>query len=522
MNPHLVTETAAHSALQAALECGIVDFCIAPGARAAEFLHFLKKCPPSVTTHTFYDERSAGFFALGRSQTTKRPVAVIVTSGSALAHLLAAAMEGFYTGTPLLLITADRPRRFRGSNAPQACEQEHFYGIYTPRFYDIAWDEPCDLSDWDQRSPAHLNVCLEEPNHKNFSQDSPLTLPTLPYTQEPIGGTGEIAIEFTRFLEGCHRPFVIVGGLQPQDRESVCHFLIQLQAPVFLEGISGLREDPRLKPLQVTKTGAPAHYPLDGVVRIGGVPTFRFWRDLEESNGEVPVFSINHVPFAGLSWGKIHCTDLEPFFSKFTPPKRPQERLWKLVDTDYQTKLTALYAEEPLAEASLIHALSQHIPAHAFIFLGNSLPIREWDQSAIFTQKHFEMRASRGINGIDGQTSTFFGAAEASKENWCILGDLTTLHDLSAPWILQQMETTRLNIAVINNGGGRIFARILKDVENQNLHTLSFKPFAKLWGMEYERWESIPPYSPSNAPRLIEIVPDYSSTVRFWEKSAKL
>lgn len=520
MKVDLKLETAAHTAIQAAIDCGVTDFCIAPGARASEFLALIK-ITPNLRLHIFYDERSMAFFALGKSQRTKRPVALIVTSGTALAYLMGAAMEAYYTGVPLLLITADRPRRFRGCNGPQACEQEHFFGVYTPTFHDLAGDESLDLADWDQRAPAHINVCLEEPNNKDF-QNTPFEFPLSIYQATPLPYASSMGDQLTDFFEKSRHPFVVVSALKPKDRDSVVQFLLKLQAPLYLEATSGLREDLRLKPLQVTRSAAPQGYALDGVVRIGGVPTFRFWRDLEESNAAWPVFSINDRPFSGLSWGHIQCCDVSEFFQNYTPPTLTQDQNWKKIDDEFQAKQLSLYHEEPHAEASLIHALSTHIPINAFIFLGNSLPIREWDQAATFTSRGLQILASRGLSGIDGQTSTFFGAADPQQENWCILGDLTTLHDLSAPWILRQMETMRLNIVVINNGGGRIFARILKDEENQNLHHLSFKPFAELWGMHYERWETVPPYSPSTKPRLIEIVPDYAATQRYWERQKLL
>lgn len=367
-----------------------------------------------------------------------------------------------------------------------------------------------------------MNICLEEPNHKDFSQNAPLEFPLSVYQSSPLPVPPGMEDELDRFFEQCRHPFVVVSALKQKDREDVAQFLLKLQAPVYLEATSGLREDPRLAMLQVTRSAPPVGYPFDGVVRIGGVPTFRFWRDLQESNGAWPVFSLNDSPFSGLSWGPIQCCDLQEFFHNYTPPMLTQAQNWKTLDKEYQAKQLALYQEEPRSEASLVHALSNYIPPNSFVFLGNSLPIREWDQSATFAQKHLEIMASRGLSGIDGQTSTFLGAAEPEQENWCILGDITTLHDLSAPWILEQLETMRLNIVVINNGGGRIFAKILKDEENQNQHQLSFKPFAEMWGMDYERWETIPLYTPATRPRLIEIVPDYPATQRVWERQKQL
>ena len=103
----------ATTAIQAALDAGIREFCICPGGRCYPLLILLKQLS-SVKTYYFFDERSASFFALGRAQASRRPVAIITTSGTATAHLLAAAMEAHYTNIPLIMMTADRPRRFRG------------------------------------------------------------------------------------------------------------------------------------------------------------------------------------------------------------------------------------------------------------------------------------------------------------------------------------------------------------------------------------------------------------------------
>ena len=92
------------------------------------FISLLKQ-EKTLTTYYFNDERCAAFFALGRSRQSMRPVAVVVTSGTAVAHLLPATMESYYTSVPLVLITTDRPRRFRGTNAPQSCEQVGYLGL---------------------------------------------------------------------------------------------------------------------------------------------------------------------------------------------------------------------------------------------------------------------------------------------------------------------------------------------------------------------------------------------------------
>jgi 2-succinyl-5-enolpyruvyl-6-hydroxy-3-cyclohexene-1-carboxylate synthase len=140
---------------------GVVEFCVCPGGRNAPFIPLLTQ--KHIRNYFWFEERSAAFFAIGRARITERPVGVIVTSGTASGELLPAAMEAYYSGVPLLLITADRPKRFRGSGAPQTAEQVGLFGQYATFSLDLAEDDRCDLYGWDVASPAHVNVCFEEP-----------------------------------------------------------------------------------------------------------------------------------------------------------------------------------------------------------------------------------------------------------------------------------------------------------------------------------------------------------------------
>src|SRR5437016_5389318 len=138
---------AARAIIERVRGLGVVDFCICGGSRNAPLIVALE------TGYTFVDERSAAFFALGRAKRDERPVAVITTSGTAAAELLPAAIEAYYSGVPLVLITADRPARYRGTGAPQAIEQSAIFGVYAER----------SLRDWNRRMPLHINVEFDEP-----------------------------------------------------------------------------------------------------------------------------------------------------------------------------------------------------------------------------------------------------------------------------------------------------------------------------------------------------------------------
>ncbi len=127
---------------------GAREFCVCAGSRNSPLLVVL-----GTSVYSFVDERSAAFFAIGRIKLHGAPVAVVTTSGTAAAELLPAAVEAHYAGLPLILITADRPARFRGTGAPQSIEQVGLFGVYAET----------SLESWSGNRPLHLNIEFDEP-----------------------------------------------------------------------------------------------------------------------------------------------------------------------------------------------------------------------------------------------------------------------------------------------------------------------------------------------------------------------
>jgi len=322
------------------------------------------------------------------------------------------------------------------------------------------------------------------------------------------------------------KPFVVVSTLLEKDKKSVIDFLQALNAPLYLEGVSGIREEPRLNHLKLRNVQrlweiSERHgYLIDGILRIGGMPTLRPWRDLEKKEGQLSVCSLSHLPFSGLSWADVIHVDISNFLRQYTPRTKFTLRnaiAWLSADRDNQKVLRDLIAQFPLAEPSLFFHLSETIPQGSLVYLGNSLPIREWDLVATEDFRHLRVFASRGINGIDGQVSTFLGMALPQLENWGIFGDLTMLYDLAAPWILTQLKDVHINFIVINNGGGQIFSQMFSDPKFQNRHTLSLEHIAHQWGLSYYQGSHLPKKNTSqNRHRLIELIPNEEQTKQFW------
>ena len=539
-----VNRLLAQGVVEAAWASGVREFCVCPGARNSPLIALLSSLlkaggAPSLRLFWFYEERSAAFFALGRIRASNRPVAVVTTSGTAVGELLPATMEAYYAGLPLVLITADRPRRYRGSGSPQTAEQVGIFGIYAPLSLDFAEldfafnfgkDEKPVFS-LEKFKPSHINVCFEEPLLEFESSGAFPSLFKLEDHAESPSQTllwdADLALaqdaELTGFFKNTRFPLVIVGGLHPSEKESVAQWLMRLNVPAYFEGLSGLREDPRMNAFKIyngdllMQRGIGAQYPIDAVIRIGGVPTLRFWRDLEFDHLSVPVLSISSLPFSGLGRQSIVRT-LHVMSEVSRLEKCQSADLFLEQDRKAFHNLQKLLLSEPLSEPGMIAFLSSQIGKGARIYLGNSLPIREWDLAAVNEDRGFQVWGSRGLNGIDGQVSTFLGYAQKNTENWALIGDLTALYDLPGPWILNQMPELRVNLGIINNGGGKIFSRIFTQKEFQNCHQIEFSSWASLWGMKYEKWESIPErIGDSNSSRMIEILPHDDATDRFWK-----
>lgn len=518
LQEHLCNEKLAQTVLQSLIKLGVKEFCLCPGARNSPFISILSQ-NPQIKKYFFFEERSAAFFGLGRSRKLNQPVAIVVTSGTAVAELLPAAMEAYYTGVPLVLVTADRPRRYRGCNAPQSAEQVGLFGHYATAEIDLAHGEDCLPIEWCVKGPLHVNVCFEEPQREPLEQVFPL----IEHEKLKVESLPEDASGLQNFLGQCRYPFVIVGGLLPEDQAEVSLFLENLKAPVYLEAISGLREHPKLQKYRIERAdhvltlSRAHHYLIDGILRIGGVPTFRLWRDLEDLQGEIPVFSLNHVPFSGLSWATIQCSSIKNSLASFKPAAIDFPFSWKANDRAYVENVTKLYAIYPKAEPSLCHALSKKISSNSQVYLGNSMPIRQWDEYAQAQDRGYQVFASRGLNGIDGQISTFLGICSEKRENWGIFGDLTALYDLAGPWVMRDLKKMDIFLVVLNNGGGRIFSKMFPQEELQNLHDIRFKSFAELWNLNYHCLDSIDEL-PHQGHHLIELQPDWEQTQQFWNE----
>ena len=519
-------------AVGACIAAGIQEYVVCAGARNLDLVTALADYADSgdageVRIYAHFEERAAGFFALGRTMESGFPCAVVTTSGTAVAELLPAVMEAHYQRRPLVIISADRPENYRGSGAPQAVEQVGIFGDNVERCEDISWSDNLVLLDgWSGKGPWHLNICLEESetDEKGAVRLAKVRVGEIEDSSENIN-----MLPVLECMQDSWRGLVVMlGGLEPEDREEVWHFLKDLGAPVVADSTSGLRETLAKLSLadgdRLLRENPPAH-----ILRIGEIPVGRFWRDLEELP-DVNVVSVSRTGFSGLARpSEVITGNIPRCLRALGEVKRVGDTMDYLKGSKrVQGRITEKLESLPESEPGMVRLLSVMATIGKSLYLGNSLPIREWNDFAQRETPYELVRANRGANGIDGQIATWLGATSDEEDAWGVFGDLTTLYDLSAPALLAQVEGAGRMLVVINNGGGQIFSRLPKvqgmnpEVADlvTNEHGTGFESWAKMWGMNYVRVKGIEDFDfePSDVTTVVEVIPDARQTERFYQR----
>lgn len=387
------------------------------------------------------DERAASFEALGRAKFKKKPIAICVTSGTAVAQCLPAIIEAYYSELPLIIISADRPARLRHTRAPQTIEQRRIFDGFVETSFSGKLDD-FELSSTNY--PMHLNIEID---------DAELDF---------IEGSIEKADKDS--LKGLKKPIVFISEGHELSAEDL-RIIEELEVPRYSECFSNHFFKPSPYNIDNEKELLELfeHRSFDSIFHFGKTPLSKLWRILEKKKKSFPVVNVGKEKF-GLSRGMYTndthsvLTFLRAFksktFRKFCPSKL----------------LTQYENSEP---AVIKNILSQRKEGD-FIFAGNSMPVRYVE---LLKREDLIYVASRGVNGIDGQISTAIGLAKSISSNvHAIIGDLTFLYDFGT---LTQKLPKNLTVHVIDNNGGRIFERVNVDETLINPHNQKLKQMIK-------------------------------------------
>lgn len=160
---------------------GVTEVVLAPGSRSAALAIALAEADErdDLRLHVRVDERSAGFLALGLAKVANEPVAVVTTSGTAVANLLPSLVEASYAGVPVIVVSADRPAELRDTGAHQTIDQVRIFGTAVRWSTEVAVAEPrvgqvrywrsvvaraiSVATEVGSSGPVHLNVAFRDP-----------------------------------------------------------------------------------------------------------------------------------------------------------------------------------------------------------------------------------------------------------------------------------------------------------------------------------------------------------------------
>lgn len=476
-------------------QAGIRDVCISPGSRSTPLVFAFDE-NKKIKKHIIVEERVSGFFALGLSNSTGRPVALLCTSGTAVAEYYPAVIEAFQTRAKLIIITADRPEYLRNTGENQCINQENIYrnhikGYFDPGLAELnvryfrnlnrGLGELFSIMNCSDPGPAHLNVQLQKPFEPDSYTDEISTdlykkLSLVSFKTEYSEDLRREDAGKISSLADCQNPLIIVGRLKVKDT-FISHLLKTLGGkgfPVLADVTSQIKfrgagyknfifnYDTLLRDGSFQK-----YYSPDLIIHIGGSVTSTVLIEYIRS-GDCNKIAINRygerVNPAISSDNTHYLSDkgILSFLSQLEPVMKNtkiSDEL-QLLDNFVEKRKRILLNDSKLNEINIINKVLDFLPENSDIFIGNSLPVRDLDNFGIRIHKSINVYSNRGASGIDGIISTVNGISVGSGNRiYLILGDLSFLYDMNALIFLSGFKA-KVTIIVINNNGGGIFGML--------------------------------------------------------------
>lgn len=501
--------------LHALTRHGVGHICIAPGSRSAPLtLEATKR----MICHTHFDERGLGHLALGLAKATRQPVAIIVTSGTAVANLYPAVIEASLTGERLIVISADRPPELIDCGANQAINQTGIFASHVSGSLNLPRPSPEIPARWlvsaidaflQQHSSGavHLNCPFAEPLYGEEGeafQDWHDQLGSWWHddrrwlTLDERQGT-PLAADWQSWRQ--KRGLIIAGKMSAEEGELLAAWAAELGWPLLADVQS--------------QTGMP-------------LPCAEIWLRVPHARETLSQTQII-LQFGGHLTGKnvtswLAAVQPEAWWLIDLLPGRldPAHHRSRRIKADIAAwlaahpavpqpcwcpSLTALASETQttlarkltqFGEARLAALLPSLLPPEGSLFLGNSLTIRLVDAFAQLPAG-YPVFANRGASGIDGLISTAAGIQRGSqKPLLAVVGDLSALYDLNSLALLRQL-TGPLVLIVVNNNGGQIFSLLPTPAEQRERffampQKVDFSAAAAMFALHYHQpqdWTSL-------------------------------
>lgn len=470
---------------------GVKHAVVCPGSRNAPIVHNLNECP-NITCHPVTDERSAGFYALGMAQITRHPVAVCVTSGTALLNLLPATAEAYYQHVPLVVISADRPAMWIDQQDGQTLPQLDALGRFVSKVVSLPEPSTDDERWYCNRlvneallccqrhggSPVHLNVPISEPL---FTFNMP-ALPTERVIKQvaaktDVGHCQPLLVD----IQSAQCPMIVVGQLSNKEAQRMALQLCELSTDVVVVyeclGMACHEDAPR-NPDSPTEGLSPQHidkvlarmqqveqYQPDVVVYLGGTLVSKRLKVFLRQSPAAKTWIVNErgaiydtfQNLTGVIEGAPH--DVLEVILQYVRGQREKQRQpfesgfrsrWATLIQQVQTQNERFHPPYSSWQAvKRFFEAASHGDKYV-LHAANSMSVRLVN---LFASDY--VFCNRGVNGIDGSLSTAAGCSLVTTQNvYCVIGDLSFFYDQNALW---HSLGGNFRVLLLNNGGGGIF-----------------------------------------------------------------
>ena len=510
---------------------GVNEAVICPGSRNAPLMLALVR-HGGFRCYSIADERSAGFFGLGRALKSKKPVIICCTSGSAGLNFAPAVVEAFFQEVPLIVLTADRPAEWIGQWDGQTIYQENMFGKHVKHsesFRPFQANQLVAKAMAFPQGPVHMNVPIAEPFY-------PAKGEVLPQIRESQAVQSIINRTFdTDFQVNPGESLLITVGQRPLNQKEN-----DLFAALAAQGIPVIGDATANLP-----AACQLHHDL-------------IWAD----ESRLPLYQ----PEFHIHFGKSFVSKRIKQFLRTHKPKTswlvhpnpieqpdPFQCLTRVVRADAQVVLESLcqqtlqgvsaifdaknrveevqeafFQEESWSELGIYNRLIRAIDSTGCeVHVANSLAIRyiNWTKE-VFTQS--EVFSNRGTSGIDGCLSTAIGASQqTNKLVISLLGDVAFQYDRNALW--NSYVGPNVRIIIFNNAGGGIFSILdgAKDLPELGEFMVTKQTFrakntafdAEIDYYEAKNWSELTSVlthflEPSSRPKMLEITTDLSENTQ--------
>ena len=461
---------------------GIKDIVLSPGGRDVPLVRIFEYNNNIFRLHSVTDERSAAYFAMGLAVQSRRPVACVCTSGTAASNFLPAVTEAYYTGIPLIAITADRYSLYHEQGEDQTISQDTIYSNVVKK--EVTLPESAgererikairDISDCILESthgvagPVHINVPVfdiaigaKTPRQywSLLSRISPHILRVAAYQ-----GHAEV-MRWVDSLKQSQRILLVYGQNYPlteDQKKKVESFASKYNCVIVTDHISNLRCAHSLDTYNMLRKMSQKEFDEklspDILITVGG----------KRLMNDPLTFKIRHGKKNVRHWSVRPDGKIVDFYFRLTSVlEMSQDYFFDFFERNagdirnngvYYNEWRQIHEQYNPPEINVFNAhyvqsrFLPRIPSGSFLHLGVG---QTFIDSRMFpVPENVNVYCNMGTNGIDGSTSTFMGQCSAAgKDTLCFLlvGDLSFFYDMNSIW--NKKLSSNVRILMVNNAG---------------------------------------------------------------------